>query len=226
MLVSRSLRGACALAALAAAPWAAHAAPVTGGVYQMHNHPDGAALPPAYGLRLDELYNATSGHDIFTFDFDHPQSNMQLTFDPETQRIVITGVTFGGRDVGSAYANDAYRGLYTVYMEYNGAVTVPGDDDVWVPGAGGSNSGTIQTPLGHTKALTDLGMDGYSLRIGDEDNDLGHRGFAGTSGWGWLNVDGVHENSMDWLFTLGPIPEPSSAILLALGATAILRRRR
>jgi len=26
----------------------------------------------------------------------------------------------------------------------------------------------------------------FSLRLGDEDDDLGHRDFPGISGWGWL----------------------------------------
>jgi hypothetical protein len=33
---------------------------------------------PGYGFRLDELYEATNEHDVFTFDFDHAASNMTM----------------------------------------------------------------------------------------------------------------------------------------------------
>ncbi len=60
-----------------------------------------------------------------------------------------------------------------------------------------------------------------------------HRGFAGISGWGWVNHSGApdHVVASDWLFTVGaPIPEPSAASTFAAGALvtlgAIRRRRR
>lgn len=200
------------------------------GMYQLFNHPDGNQNPPPYGLRLDELYNATSDHDVFTFDFNHPTSNVRLTYTGST--ITITGNARGGRDAGSVYANDAYLGNYTFNFVYNiGVGLAPGDDDIRVvPPTAGANTGWIMTPLGDTIALRDESDGNYTFRLGDEDNDLGHRGFAGISGWGWLThgpASASHVYDSDWLFTVGPlVPAPGAAGVLALGGMLAARRRR
>ncbi len=220
---------AFAFAGLAIAA-AAHGAVIVNGTYQLRNHPDGAARPPLYGLRLDELYNATASHDIFTFNFDHAMSNMRM--DVTNTTIRIYGVTMGGRDTGGSYAADAYNGLYTVDFTYSiGVGPKPSDDDRWVKyGAPDmQNSGTIMTPLGHTIALRDKSNGSYQFRLGDEDNDAGHRAFAGISGWGWLNhgpAGSPHIDSSDWLFTANLIPTPGSLALLGLGGLVAARRKR
>ncbi len=68
---------------------------------------------------------------------------------------------------------------------------------------------------------------GFSFRLGDEDNDAGHRGFDGVSGWGWLtHGSGGHVESSDWLFTVGEeIPEPAT-LLMVLGGLAFSSLRR
>ncbi len=227
MLNSRnSLFVFCAIAACASTSQAVGLGP---GVYRLHNHPDGNVLPPPYGARFDELYNATGGHDVFTLDFDDPSSAVFLTYTATT--ISITGSAKGGRDIGGGYAADAYNGMYTLSFTYSLGVTgVPGDDDVWVDTTNHANTGTISTPLGHVIDLVDeRGSFDYSLRLGDEDNDLGHRGFAGLSGWGWLSYatpGGIHHvESTDWLFTI-EIPTPASAALLGLAGVIASRRRR
>lgn len=202
---------------------------ITPGLYQLGNHPDGSAQPPAYGLRLDELYNATGGHDIFTFNFEAPGSAAYMTVSASTIRIYGTSV--GGRDIGGSYAADAYAGLYSFDFTYNlGVGSVPGDDDMWVDTTNRANSGTITTPLGDVINLVDERMGGYSFRLGDENNDAGHRGFAGISGWGWMSYStplGVtHVDASDWLFTARLIPSPGAAGLCAVAALAGLRRRR
>lgn len=200
------------------------------GTYTLLNHPDGSADPPPYGLRLDELYNATSGHDIFTFDFNHPSSNMTLTYTGTT--VTISGNTYGGRDTGATYAADAYLGVYTVSFTYNlGVGLAPGDDDVWAnPIPDGVNLGSIITPLGDTIALRDKSDGNYAFRLGDEDNDAGHRGFAGTSGWGWLThgpANAPHVAASDWIFVVGPlVPAPGAGAMLVLGGMLAARRRR
>ncbi len=216
-----------AIVAAMSAASAGHAAMIEDGLYQLHNHPDGNAASPFYGMRLDELYNATGGHDIFTFDFDHVDSNMQMTIDGT--EIHIFGTVYGGRDTGSSYANDSYLGVYTVDFTYNmGVMTVPGDDDVWVDTTNNVNTGTIDTPLGDTIALEDeRGNYGYSIRIGDENNDNGHRGHDGISGWGWLNHGGhPHVAASDWLFTAELVPTPGAASLFAASGAMLIRRRR
>lgn len=214
----------------AAGAWGATTLP---GLYRLHNHPDGNQRPPLYGARFDELYNATSNHDVFTLDFDAMQSAAFMTVNTAGNEVHIFGQAWGGRDTGTAYANDQYLGVYTFDFTYNmGVGPAGGDDDLWVPLPDMRNFGSITTPLGHTIGLVDKGMDGYSFRLGDENNDAGHRGFAGISGWGWMNYirDGRvqdHVESTDWLFTASyQIPTPGSVALIAIGGLVGLRRRK
>ena len=200
------------------------------GLYNLNNHPDGSINPPPYGLRLDNLYDVhPSNPDRFTFDFDHPSSNMTLFYNDVTQKITIDGVSYGGRDVGSAYANDVYLGLYTIHFEYNMNVgMVPGDDDIWSNGPSHSNFGTILTPLGDTFNLSDVASGGMTFRFGDENNDNGHRGFDGISGWGWLAINGARtsQGADDWIFTAKYVPEPATIVFLASGLVGCLSSRR
>lgn len=204
--------------------------------YDLHNHPDGSASTPSYGLRLDELYDATSGHDIYTFDFDAPLSVMRMDVDLAGGTIRIFGVSVGGRDIGSSYADDQFHALYSIDMLYQiGVEQVAGDDDIHVDAANYSNWGTI-LPVGSPNnaiPLTDFRGDfGYSLRIGDEADDAGHRGYEGISGWGWLNHGSDpshHTDSSDWLFTAErSVPTPGAAALAALGMgmLGLTRKRR
>jgi len=218
------------LSALALTAVAANAATIVSGTYALANHPDGNAQPPQYGLRLDELYNATGSHDIYTFDFNHASSNMKMDVNLVANTIRIYGTTYGGRDIGGGYAVDLDAGAYTIDFLYNVGVSgVPGDDDVWANAASASNFGTITTARGDVIRLEDKSDGNYLFRLGDENNDAGHRGFAGISGWGWLThgpAGSAHVNASDWLFTATLIPAPSSLALLGLGGLVAGRRRR
>jgi hypothetical protein len=211
---------ACAVVLCVAS--AASASPIALGQYALRNHPDGSAGPPGYGLRLDELHDTTANHDIFTFDFNAVGSSLTMTITPTTIR--IHGPVFGGRDngVGNTYANDRFRGIYTIDFTYSrGVEAAPGDDDLWVNTDNRANTGTITTPRGEVIPLVDERDSGYSFRLGDEDDDQGHRGYQGISGWGWLTYGPPynHVNYSDWLFTATLIPAPGAA---ALGLAAVL----
>ncbi len=220
----------CALAALSLSALAgsSSAGLISNGTYDLHNHPDGSANPPLYGLRLDELYNVTGDHDIFTFDFDDARSSMTMVVTDTT--IAISGVVWGGRDTGTGYAAEATTGLYTINFLYSiGVGPVAGDDDVEVAAnASGLNSGTILSPTSDLISLVDYsGSFPNTFRLGNEDNDLGHRGHNGISGWGWLNHGGgSHIAASDWLFTATLVPTPGAAVLGLAGAAMGLRRRR
>lgn len=208
----------------------AGAAVILDGNYTLRNHPDGAADPPPYGMRLDELVNHTAGNDIFTFDFDDAMSNMQMNVTGNGSVIHIFGVAWGGRDIGGAYAADAFLGLYSINFLYTvGVGPAGGDDDIIVSAPNASNFGTISGPAGNF-SLYDIGGNPppYNFRLGDEDNDAGHRGYVGISGWGWLGVTGLSEGpTRDWLFTATyNVPGPASLALLGAGLALTGARRR
>ena len=86
-----------------------------------------------------------------------------------------------------------------------------------------------------TKYLADISNGDYTFRLGDEDNDLGHRGFAGISGWGWLGISDSQNGpyvrnsagSDDFLFTV-IVPAPLSGAMAfgGLAGVGVIRRRR
>jgi len=223
-----------ALASLATFTAPVSADTILPGLYRLQNHPDANQTPPSYGARFDELYNATSDHDVFTLDFDDIQSAAFLTVNAGLNQIRIFGQAFGGRDIGNDYANDIYRGIYLFDFTYTFSVeNTPGDDDLWVKDASLSNAGTLTAPAsagGTIFNLTDQKMGDYSFRFGDEDNDAGHRNFDGLSGWGWLNYltqDGPrdHVASTDWIFTASYIiPTPGALALFGTAGLFLIRR--
>jgi hypothetical protein len=228
-------------AALAALALAADNAPaglivLEPGLYQLHDHDDGGAADPTYGLRLDELLDATPDHDIFTFSFDDDGAQVSLELGGDMS-IHITGTVFGGLDIGDSY-DPGLSGLWNIDFTYDTSKPEGDDDDIVVNPPQDPNTGTI-TPLfgpdaGVPIALFDYpGSHPFTFRLGNEDDDLGHRGFDGISGWGWLNhgAPDNHIAASDWLFTLDmtPIPSPPTAaplIGLLAGCGRRSRRRR
>lgn len=202
------------------------------GTYNLHNHPDGSANPPPYGLRLDGLITGNQ-NDTYTFDFDHVDSAMLMTYDGLT--VTISGQAYGGQDVGGSYLAGT-TAVWDINFVYNVGVGQPGDgglDDVKVL-ADHQNYGTISSSLGSYE-LADKAQNGLSFQLGDE-NGGGHRGFNGISGWGWLKtgedcVGGTDCENLpysDWLFTATPVPVPAAAWLFgsALVGLAGVRRSR
>lgn len=197
-------------------------------LFELGNHPDGNSANPYYGLRLDELIDASAGHDIFTFDFEDPQSAMYADLSGST--LHIYGQAFGGWDTGGAY-DGTLSGLAQIDFTYTNVASVPGDDDLYVPTAGNSGSITLDfgPNAGQPIALVDYaGNFGFTFRWGDENDDLGHRGFNGISGWGWLNHSGEpHVAASDWLFTATEVPEPSTyALMGSMLLVGMFARRR
>jgi MYXO-CTERM domain-containing protein len=232
----RRLVACAALAALGLTAAGAHAGLVIlePGSYRLHNHEDGSAGPPTYGLRLDELINVTPDHDVFTFSFDDDGANVFLELGGD-RSIHIRGRVFGGLDLGEDY-DPALSGLWEIEFTYRMSTPARDDDDLVVEPPGEPNTGSITPLFGEDKGVP-IGLFDYAgahpftLRLGDEDSDLGHRGFRGISGWGWLNhgAPGDHVDSSDWLFTLDatPIPVPPAAVpLLGLAAAWGRRSRR
>ena len=209
-----------------------HPVPATSiGRYRLHNHPNGPKGPPLYGLRLDGLLTLDH-HDVFTFDFDAPESAMFM--DLSATGIHIFGQAFGGLDRGRGYKAGS-TGVFLIDFKYDSGVSALSRDrgipDIAVTGGCSlSNSGTIQAMFGSNQTPIPLvakcGRRGNSFRFGDK-NGSGHRGFDGLSGWGRLNHNGLpHMKAGEFLFTAEKIPEPSSLALLCLGLPLLMSRRR
>lgn len=215
----------------------ANAVGISPGVYSLSNHPDGTALPPPYGLRLDGLLTGDT-NEIYTFDFDDPQSSMFLDYDGA--ELHIYGSALGGQDAGGGGYIAGTVAVWDIDFTYTVGVSQPGSDgglsDVFV-NADNSNFGTISSSLGafELEDQSDNGNStGLAFRFGDEGGG-GHRGFNGISGWGWLNhgsdcIAGScsHIYDSDWLFTATLVPVPAAVWLFgsALGLLGWVRRNR
>jgi len=204
--------------------------------FVLHNHDDGNAAPPKYGLRLDGLFNGDT-NDVYTFDFDHAMSDMRLVVDDAAAptKITISGKAYGGLNSGSGYSADMSKvGLWDIEFEYADNVSAV-SNGYEVTGDSSSNNGSIKL-IGTTSefALADeQGRHSYSFRF----LDAVHRGDGPWSGWGWLNHDwnqdgtiDSHVYASDWLFTgtPNPVPEPGTWALFGAAAIgfAVYRRRR
>ncbi len=223
----RSLRvfAACGLALFLTASPALGGLVLRPGTYVLENHPDGNAGPPDYGLRLDELIDVTPGHDVFTFSFETPGTEMRIDITevgPDEFELHIFGTAFGGLVENNEYVA-ALSGTVDIDFVYMLAHPVNGDDDYIVTTPNFTNTGMITFEGEEIDLFDRANREGFTFRLGDENDDLGHRGFDGLSGWGWVDhgTAGTHIYSSDWLFTV--IPTPGSAVLLSM-AFAILGR--
>ena len=222
---------------------AAHATKI---VVPLLNHPDGNARMPTYGLRIDNLYG---GAAPFTFDFDCDDCGVTMEFDGVS--IHIEGDAFGGEHDGlGGRKDDDFDGMYHVNVTYVPPTIVEDDgdglQDIGILGETGGMIGTLEfkgTPAPGEATMWELmdksGSNPFSLRIGDEDDDAGHRGFDGISGWGWLKFREAGSDDpfmdvpgpQDFLFIARrrPVPTPGTALLLTLGLFGLAsssRRRR
>jgi hypothetical protein len=181
-------------------------------VFVCHDHPDGAAAPPTYGLRLDSLL----GDGSWTFSFDYADATESarviLTYDEARGRIRIFGRAYGGRVDGHEWSA-ASRGWIDLDFTYTTNLVVKDDcgalagDDLYIIGESVANRGVI-------------GLDGWggdlSLECSDRsgeggacsfifDNDTDPKGNAAIaddlsiwSGSGWIVPEA--EGTRDWLF--------------------------
>lgn len=169
---------------------------------QLLNHPEGGAAEPFYGLRADNLF----GDGVYTFDFEADGAAMYATIDPEGGTIRIHGTAVGGVDTGTERVQEE---RFEIDFTYYGLEQTFGDDDLIMDAArAGKSFGTISRldesgNVVETRQIEDkAGNFPFSFRLGDEDNDQGHRGVDAKSGWGWLDFSG-HDGHGDWLFTVG-----------------------
>ncbi|MFO0858700.1 MAG: PEP-CTERM sorting domain-containing protein [Phycisphaerales bacterium] len=186
------------------------------------------------------MFDVTPGdNDVFTFDFDAPGSDMRMFYDVNNGAIRVYGTSYGGRDIGGAYAADQYLGFYNIDFTWNIGVTdgYLGDNDTVVLSNNANtagNTGFITTPLsagGSTINLWDqINHDsGTTFHVGDWFGNGGYAGVPGISGWGWV-IDNPNAGMgviRDFQFRVGdPIPAPGALALVGAAGMIAARRRR
>ena len=166
------------------------------GLYRLHDHRDGHAAPPRYGLRLDGLQTGDAD-DVFSFDFDGPGAAVFLELGPTSAHVF--GTVYGGKDVGDHFESPELWDLEMRYALADPSGTAGRLESIGSPG---SNTGTLRRRSdGRVFTLEDFG-DPPSFVIGP-----GHRTPADVfSGWGWLKHGGAPEHlpDSDWLFEIAP----------------------
>lgn len=208
----------CIVACVAAVVACSSAHAVT---FRLHNHPDGAAQPPIYGLRLDGLFGA--GQTTFSFD---TAGGMFLSV--IAGEIRIYGTVEVVESPGGA--NDGR--LFSVDMTYRDNINSTSDGGWHVTPGSASNYGTLTAiDDGTVYDLFDAPVTDNSFNF----QPNGDRITGDTTTWvgtGWLDVfDDTGAQiaagaTQDWLFTGEIIPLPSAAGLGLAGLAGLSIRRR
>lgn len=189
------------------------ATPAAADVYSflLHDHPNGDAVPPTYGLRLDELIQA--GED-YTFSFDYigvgGAAEMHLEYFDGANEIHIFGRVYGGRDIGGSW-DPAESGWVDVDFTYRENIIRADDiygnpgDDIYVLVQDANNNGTIALDGWGGDAVyayTDKASGGYSFIFDSDEDSKGNATIANDptvwSAAGWLMGPGMP--NQDWLF--------------------------
>ncbi len=220
---------ACAAAALVATT--AHAA-----TYRLADHPDGAANPPPYGLRLDGLFAAAGHNGVTTFSFDAFGDTIMKVVDTGAGlKITINGTVYGGRDTGSGYGygEGSYAFSFTfmenVINEVNGhSVTAISPMNSGTLTALGNNNGV---GLGTTYNLYENSNGTHTFQFLTDGHRLAGTDLEGRSdifvGRGWLGVQGNSTSgTRDLLFVGQLIPSPLAGAMAGVGLLGLAATRR
>jgi hypothetical protein len=180
-------------------------------MYQLTDHPNGAVVPPTYGLRIDNLI----GTGVFTFSFEYidmtGSSNMMLTYDDVSGEIHIYGRAYGGKDIGAGW-DATLQGWIDVDFTYRDDVNesddCPGNpwDDLYVTSESLNNNGTVTLDGWGGDAVFDFqgkaDASGCTLIFDNDTDSKGNSTIANDltlySGSGWLMPP--TSGSRDWLF--------------------------
>jgi hypothetical protein len=189
-------------------------------VYACHDHPNGGAAPPIYGLRIDDLIEAGD----YTFSFDYADKSgsagVTLTYDADLRQIHIAGRAFGGLESGDVWVPGSSGWVdidftYTKNVSVRDACNDGEGDDLYVTGQSAQDAGTVALDGWGDDAVfqfSDKQADSGCSFIFDNDTDSkGNAVIAGDpavwSGSGWLRPR--ESGSRDWLFIAEALEDPA-----------------
>ncbi len=215
----------------------AFADPVVLSQSKLGDHPDGAARPPAYGLRLDNVFAGmgagSSGTTTFSFQENGAGVILKIldtNSDGIADAINISGKIYGGVDTGGTYGFGA--GLYDLDFTFSSGVNTEADG--WTAGSFLTNQGSV-TALATNGGVAEGTSFNFFQRTDAMAKDFAflrdaHRfpGFGGLVGRGWVtfNSDGSGSaGTQDFLFVAIPLPGSAGLAMAGLGLVAIRRRR-
>lgn len=193
-------------------------------MFDLHDHPDGSAAQPYYGLRLDNI--GAPGTMTLSMAM-HSNTTLSVIEEDGQFSIRIQGTLHGGQVSSNEYvsSND-----YSIDFTY-GANVIQTANGYRVDGFTTLNSGTL-TNLDTEQEIELFGkpnMQGLAFTFQAD----GHRMSGDSTTWvgrGWLTdeSDGSAPGagSQDWLFYATEVPTPGGSLLLACSGLVIARRRR
>jgi hypothetical protein len=198
--------------------------------FRLSDHPRGEAVPPEYGLRLDDLFGPSSFP--VTFSFNDGGASVRMDVDVTAKTIHIYGTVFGGVDGGNAYVAPE---LFDLDMFYKFGVVGEPVNGWDVQALGNTGSITRQSDSTRWDLTTKLNgfgnafefhPDRYRLYPGDLPN-------VSWVGRGWLDTAANPRptRTRDFLFVATVVPLPAGVLagsvgLGCVGLLALARRRR
>ena len=163
--------------------------------YRLHNHPDSGKSGNLYGLRLDNLENDKR---VLLFDFDDNRSSVWMDVSPDAIHIfgrAVCAAMDGGED-------RATLPTYALDFTYLGAIQLPNNDDMAVPGVNDRplNQGVVQREPAvrySPQPLWEDLSDEFTFQFGDDRAGS----YDGPCGWGNLLHAGGEGS---WMFAAEP----------------------
>lgn len=198
--------------------------------FRLHDHPRGEAVPPEYGLRLDDLFGPSSLP--VTFSFDDGGAAVSMAVDLATKMIHITGTVYGGVDGGNSYVAPE---LFQLDMLYKFGVVGEPVNGWDVQSMANTGSITRISDMRSWDLTTKLNGFGNAFEFHPDRFRLFPGDLPGVSwvGRGWLDTakDPRPTRTRDFLFVATVVPLPTGTLvgglgLALVGMTRIARRVR